>query len=236
MSEHSGLEVHGLTVNYGAIVAVRDVDLIVPAGAVVALVGPNGAGKTSTARAIGGQIRSRGSVNLGGRDITGWRAHKVATAGLAQVPQGRRLFPDLTVEENLLVGGWKRSGAARRSGLQTSYEMFPRLRERRRQRAGVLSGGEQQMLSIARALMRSPRVVLMDEPSFGLAPIMVQEMFASITAIREREVSILLVEQNAVQSFRVSDTVYVLNGGRVVYHEASHKAITELDLVSAYIK
>jgi len=236
MSAASALSVRGLQVSYGAIHAVRGIDLDVPKGSVVALIGPNGAGKTTALRAIGGQQRSRGTVTLGERDVSRWRAHRIAAAGFAQVPQGRRLFAELTVEENLLVGAWRRPAEARRAALREAYETFPRVRERAHQRAGDLSGGEQQMVAIARALMRAPSVVAMDEPSLGLAPIVVKEVFKIIDRIRELGVSVLLVEQNAAQAIAVSDTVYVVNSGQVVYSGPSSSAADEFDLVSAYLR
>jgi branched-chain amino acid transport system ATP-binding protein len=236
MSEAKALEVHDLTVSYGAVKAVRGIDLEVPEGSVVALIGPNGAGKTSALRAIGGQNRFNGTIRFQGTEITRRRAHKIASMGFAQVPQGRRLFPELTVEDNLLVGAWGRPGKERERSLGETYEMFPRLQERARQQAGSLSGGEQQMVAIARALMRSPKLIAMDEPSLGLAPIVVKEMFATIGRIRETGVSVLLVEQNAAQALACSDAVYVLNSGRVVYHGPSTRAAEELDVVSAYLR
>ena len=236
MSEAKALEVQGLQVSYGAVQALRGIDLDVPAGSVVALIGPNGAGKTSALRAIGGQNRSSGSIRLYGEDVSKAKAHRIASKGFAQVPQGRRLFPELTAEENLLVGAWRRPAKDRDRTLGEAYEMFPRLKERRRQLAGSLSGGEQQMVAIARALMRSPKLIAMDEPSLGLAPIVVKEMFATIGRIREMGVSVLLVEQNAAQALASSDHVYVINSGRVVYEGPSSRAADELDVVSAYLR
>jgi branched-chain amino acid transport system ATP-binding protein len=236
MSEAKALEVNGLTVDYGAVHAVRGIDMEIPVGSVVALIGPNGAGKTSALRAIGGQEKSSGTIHFHGRDVSRSKAHKIASLGFAQVPQGRRLFPELTAEENLLVGAWRRPSKDRDRALGEAYEMFPRVKERRMQQAGSLSGGEQQMVAIARALMRSPKLIAMDEPSLGLAPIVVKEMFATIGRIREMGVSVLLVEQNAAQALASSDFVYVINSGRVVYHGPSKRAADELDVVSAYLR
>jgi branched-chain amino acid transport system ATP-binding protein len=230
------IEARGLWVSYGPVTAVQGIDLVLRSGSVDALIGPNGAGKTTTLRAIGGQKRYRGTVRLNGRDISGWKPHRIASGGFAQVPQGRRLFPELTVVENLLVAAWGRSRAERTTSLREAFEMFPRLEERRAQRAGSLSGGEQQMVAIARALMRNPSVIAMDEPSLGLAPIIVKEVFDTIRRIRDTGVSVLLVEQNAVQALEVSDYVYVLNGGRVAYEGPSEVAARELDLVNAYLR
>jgi branched-chain amino acid transport system ATP-binding protein len=236
MSGASTLSVSGLKVAYGAVNAVRGIDLEVADGSVVALIGPNGAGKTSAMRAIGGQHKSKGRIELQGKDISRWKAHKIAAAGFAQVPQGRRLFPELTVIENLMVGGWRRPSDQRDKTLEEVYELFPRLKERAELQAGALSGGEQQMVAIGRALMRSPKLIAMDEPSLGLAPIVVKEVFATINRIRETGVSVLLVEQNASQALEASDFVYVLNSGQVVYHGPSKQAMSEFDVVSAYLR
>jgi branched-chain amino acid transport system ATP-binding protein len=230
------IEARGLTATYGPVTALHGIDLVLRVGSVCALIGPNGAGKTTTLRALGGQKRYRGTVTFNGRDISNWRPHRIAGAGFAQVPQGRRMFADLTVTDNLLLGAWGRSRAEREKSLAEAHEMFPRLRERSGQRAGSLSGGEQQMVAIARALMRGPSVIAMDEPSLGLAPIIVKEVFDTIRRIRDSGVSVLLVEQNAVQALAVSDYVYVLNGGRIAYEGPSDAAARELDLVHAYLR
>jgi len=229
------VEVRDLWVSYGPVVAVHGINLVLRPGSVDALIGPNGAGKTTTLRAIGGQKAYKGTVLLNGRDISHWKPYKIAAAGLAQVPQGRRMFAELTVAENLLLGGWGRSRPERAKSLADVYEMFPRLDERKKQRTGSLSGGEQQMVAIGRALMRDPTVIVMDEPSLGLAPIIVKEVFDTVRRIRESGVSVLLVEQNAVQALEVSDYVYVLNGGRIAYEGPSEEAARELDLVHAYL-
>jgi branched-chain amino acid transport system ATP-binding protein len=230
------LEVEGLRVNYRSVVAVNGIDLTVPRGAIVTVVGPNGAGKTSALRALGGQLKSRGSVRLGGQDISGWKPHKIAAAGLAQVPQGRRLFPDLTVRENLLLGGWGADGEQREAGVKRAEELFPRLAERTSQQVGSLSGGEQQMVAIGRALVRDPALIALDEPSLGLAPIVVSQVFDAIAQIRREGTSILLVEQNAAQAFAICDFVYVLSHGDVVHRTDSATALDEQDLVQAYLK
>jgi branched-chain amino acid transport system ATP-binding protein len=236
MSASEVLNVQGLTVHYGAVGAVQGIDLSVHEGSVVAIIGPNGAGKSSMLGGIGGQVQSRGTVTFKGQDISRWKAHKISEAGFAQVPQGRRLWPELTVEENLQLGGWKRPADDRSKSLAEVYQMFPRLEERSAQRAGSLSGGEQQMVSIGRALMRSPSLIAMDEPSLGLAPIVVHEVFETIKRIRDMGVSVLLVEQNAAQALAASDFVYVLNRGRVVYEGDSETASEQLDVVSAYLR
>jgi branched-chain amino acid transport system ATP-binding protein len=230
------LTVEGLTVNYRSVVAVNGIDLTVPRGSIVTVVGPNGAGKTSALRALGGQVKSRGKVTLDGRDISGRAPHKIAAAGLAQVPQGRRLFPDLTVRENLLLGGWGADGDAREGGVRRAEELFPRLAERASQQVGSLSGGEQQMVAIGRALVRDPVLIALDEPSLGLAPIVVKEVFEAIAQIGREGTSILLVEQNAAQAFAICDFVYVLSHGDVVHRTDSATALDEQDLVQAYLK
>ncbi|MBW3665206.1 MAG: ABC transporter ATP-binding protein [Actinobacteria bacterium] len=226
------LSVTGLRVAYGGIHAVHAIDLHVDRGTVVALVGPNGAGKTSTIRGIGGQERADGRILFDGDDISGWPPHRVSRAGLAQVPQGRRLFPELTVMENLSLGAYKRDETGQ---LRDVFDLFPRLEERSNQRAGSMSGGEQQMLAIGRALMAGPKLIAMDEPSLGLAPILVRDVFDAIARIRELDVSVLLVEQNATQALNVSDHVYVLDRGRIVYEQPTERAREELDLIETYM-
>lgn len=232
MSVDDLLVVSGLVVEYGGVTAVHGIDLRVPKGGVVALIGPNGAGKSSTIRGICGQENSRGTVVFDGVEISKHAAWKVARRGLAQVPQGRRLFPQLTVEENLALGSYGRKVADRKDEV---FHLFPRLAERRTQHAASLSGGEQQMVAIGRALMASPTLIAMDEPSFGLAPLVVAEVFETIKHFREIGVSVLLVEQNATQAMAVSDHVYVLERGRVVFEADAATAAKELDLISTYI-
>lgn len=229
------LRVENLRVAYGGVVAVESLDIVVPAGSTVALIGPNGAGKTSTMRAIGGQADSTGSISLNGVEISGWAPHKIARSGLAQVPQGRRLFPELTVVENLHLGAYGRATPERLSRIGRVMEMFPRLGERRNQRAGSLSGGEQQMLAIGRAIAADPLLIAMDEPSLGLAPIIVSEVFETIRAIGSEGTSILLVEQNATKALEASDYVYVLERGQVVFEGTPAQAKEDLDLVQAYM-
>jgi branched-chain amino acid transport system ATP-binding protein len=226
------LVVSGLSVAYGGVTAVHAINLRIHTGSVVALIGPNGAGKTSTIRGICGQERSKGTVVFDGVDISNDAAWKVSRRGLAQTPQGRRLFPQLTVEENLNLGRYGRRVPDRKDEV---FDLFPRLAERRTQHAASLSGGEQQMVAIGRALMASPKLIAMDEPSFGLAPIVVSEVFDTIRHIRELGVSVLLVEQNATQALAVSDHVYVLERGRVAFDADAATAAKELDLISAYI-
>ncbi|MGH2663559.1 MAG: ABC transporter ATP-binding protein [Actinomycetota bacterium] len=212
------LEVTGLDVRYGAARALWGTDLQVEAGEVVTVVGPNGAGKTTLVNAIAGLIPIRaGKISMGGADLAGFPSHRVCEAGVAIVPEGRRIFSSMTAEENLLLGAHRQ--AARPTAKQRAgevYELFPRLRERARQRAGTLSGGEQQMLSIGRALMSNPRMLLMDEPSLGLAPVMVDRIFTAIGEIAGSGTSILLVEQNIARALDVSTRGYLMNEGRIV--------------------
>jgi branched-chain amino acid transport system ATP-binding protein len=227
------LVVSTLGVSYGGVTAVNGIDMKVARGTVVAIVGPNGAGKTSFLRGVGGQERTRGSVTFDGRDITNWAPHRISRAGLAQVPQGRRLFPDLTVSENLDLGAYRRAGASERQA--KVFELFPILQQRCRQHAGLLSGGEQQMLAIARALMADPTLITMDEPSLGLSPIMVSQVFETIRQISELGVSVLLVEQNATQAMKTSNYVYILNRGNLIHEGPSAEVSENVDLIAAYI-
>ena len=214
----SSLEIDGLEVAFGRTAAVRGISITVPNGQVVCLIGANGAGKTTTMRAVSGLVRPRaGHIRFAGRDITGQPAHRIAAAGLRQVPEGRQCFSELTVAENLALGAYlasDRSEIARRQ--QGVLARFPRLRERLGQLAGSMSGGEQQMLAIGRALMGAPRLLLLDEPSMGLAPLFVEEIFAIIAALKADGTTILLVEQNASAALDVADHAYVLETGRIV--------------------
>jgi branched-chain amino acid transport system ATP-binding protein len=212
------LEVTKLDAGYGPIQVLREIDLHVDEAEVVVLLGANGAGKTTTIRAICQMIDSKGSVNLSGTELVGMRPEQMAGLGIAQVPQGRGTFPELTVEENLHVGAYVRKDRAQvRSDIDRSYALFPRLGERRAQAAGNLSGGEQQMLAVARALMSRPRLLLLDEPSLGLAPLVIQNLFARFDELNEQEgVTMLIVEQNANLALDIADRAYVLEAGRIV--------------------
>lgn len=212
------LETEGLCVSYGAIGALRGIDLRVEEGEVVVVVGPNGAGKSSLLNAISGVVSPRaGQVRSRGRDITGWPSHRLARTGIVQVPEGRRVFVPLTVEENLLLGGYAQRDRKRQAELLGwIYDMFPRLRERRDSPAGLLSGGEQQMVAFGRALMSDPYLMLLDEPSMGLAPVMVDVVTEAVAAFSARGLSILMVEQNAEAAFSVANRAYVLELGEIV--------------------
>jgi branched-chain amino acid transport system ATP-binding protein len=211
------LDVRGLEAGYGASRVLFGIDLQVAAGSVTALLGANGAGKTTTLRALCGLIRRQGHVTLAGQRIDGMATEEIVRLGVAHVPDGRGTFTGLTTEENLRMGACtRRDKAGVREDFERYYEYFPRLKERRHQQAGLLSGGEQQMLAIARALMLRPRLLLMDEPSFGLAPKVVQDIFRIMRRVREEQkVAILLVEQNASLALELADTAYLLETGRI---------------------
>ncbi len=209
------LEVEGLVATYGQVRALHGVDLTVGEGQVVALLGPNGAGKTTTLRSICGMVRTSGRIVFRGRDLTGLPTEKVTRLGIAHVPEGRGTFPGLTVAENLTLGAYGRRDPDVPRDIDRWYGIFPRLAERRDQPAGSLSGGEQQMLAVARALLSRPALLLLDEPSLGLAPLLVREVFEVLTRIRAEEgTGMLLVEQNAALALELADAAYVLAAGR----------------------
>ena len=211
------LEVEGLTAAYGQIRALHGVDLTVGEGQVVALLGPNGAGKTTTLRSICGMVRASGRITFRGKDLTGLATEKVSRLGIAHVPEGRGTFPGLTVTENLKLGAYGRRDPEVRRDIDRWFEIFPRLADRRDQPAGSLSGGEQQMLAVARALLSRPTLLLLDEPSLGLAPLLVREVFEVLGRIRaEQGTGMLLVEQNAELALELADAAYVLAAGRTV--------------------
>ncbi|AHF93335.1 amino acid ABC transporter ATPase [Opitutaceae bacterium TAV5] len=217
MSSGIALAVENLTVAYGDIQAVKGILFEVREGEIFTLVGANGAGKTSTLRALSGMLRRGGEVRLFGRDLRGLPAEAIVSAGLAHVPEGRRIFGPLTVSENLRLGAWIRRGqrAAVAADIERMFALFPRLRERREQLAGTLSGGEQQMLAVARALMSDARMLVLDEPSMGLAPRLVKELYAVLREINRAGVTLLLVEQNAHLALRLADRAAVLETGRI---------------------
>ncbi|MBW8270851.1 ABC transporter ATP-binding protein [Caldovatus sp. SYSU G05006] len=211
------LELSGIRAGYGDFQALFGVDLRVAPGEAVGVVGPNGAGKTTLLRVISGLLRpTAGTLRYGGHDLTAVAPHELPALGIAHVPENRRLFPHLTVEENLRVGAYARTARAHFAERRDRvFSLFPRLAERRHQLAGTLSGGEQQMCAIGRALMSGPRLLLLDEPSAGLAPIVVQQVFALVRRIREEGLTVLIVEQNVAQVLRVVDRAYVLETGRI---------------------
>jgi len=235
------LSITNLHAGYGKVEVLQGISLEVPKGQVVTLIGSNGAGKTTTMRAISGMIAPRqGKVMLGDIDITGRESHRIARLGLAHSPEGRRVFATMTVNDNLLLGAFPRFTGARAKGdiaadLERAMEYFPRLKERRLQLAGTLSGGEQQMLAMARAMMMNPEVVLLDEPSMGLAPILVEEVFRIISRLRAEGVTMLLVEQFAAAALNVSDYGYVLENGRIAVHGPAEKLKNDPAVKAAYL-
>jgi branched-chain amino acid transport system ATP-binding protein len=231
------LEVTGLRVAYGGINAVKGIDLTVRRGELVTLIGANGAGKTTTLKALAGLLRpAGGAVRYEDADVTGMPAHRLVRRGLALVPEGRGVFPRLTIEENLAMGAYTRRDAAEvRTDYDRAYGLFPRLAERRRQLAGTLSGGEQQMLAIARALMSRPRLLLLDEPSMGLAPIMVHRIFETIRKVASEGTTLLLVEQNAKVALEISHRGYVMESGRIVLADEARKLVMNEQVRHAYL-
>ncbi|MBE2269239.1 MAG: ABC transporter ATP-binding protein [Anaerolinea sp.] len=231
------LELHELHTYYGQIHALKGITLTVNEGEIVTLVGANGAGKSTTLRTISGIVKGRrGSVKLRGKEINGMRMHEVTALGVGHVPEGRRIFPLLTVRENLEIGAWNvQDRALITERMERMFTLFPRLRERAFQKGGTLSGGEQQMLAIARALMSDPQVLLLDEPSMGLAPVLVEAIFDIIVQINREGKTVLLVEQNALMALEVAHRGYVLQTGEVVLTDSA-KSLLENDLVrKAYL-
>jgi len=229
------LEVRGLKVAYGGIRAVRGIDLDVEEGELVCLIGANGAGKSSTLRGLTGLVHAGGEIRLGGKRLRGMPTHAIAREGVALVPEGRGIFARLQVWENLAMGAYARRDDGVDADLARVYELFPRLAERRQQIAGTLSGGEQQMLAIGRALMSRPRLLLMDEPSMGLAPLMVRKIYDTIQAIAQQGVTILLVEQNAHLALQVSARAYVMESGSITLTGASSELARDPAIQAAYL-
>ncbi len=232
----SGLVVEGLVVPIGAQIVLREVSLAVPEGGIVCVLGANGAGKTTLMRTISGIYRNAsGSIRFGGHEILNRPTQDIVRLGISQAPEGRHIFGAMTVEENLRVGAGSRPASDYADGLQRAVALFPILRERLRQRAGSLSGGEQQMLCIGRALMARPRLLLLDEPSLGLAPLVMREIFDLIRRIRDEGTSILLVEQNARAALRVADHGYVMENGRTVLDGPAATLAGEARVIKAYL-
>ena len=231
------LDVAELSVSYGPISALKGISLSVGKGEVVALIGANGAGKTSTLRAISGLVKpAKGSIRLRGADITGMKANLVVAKGLAHAPEGRGIFPNLTVQENLDLGAWLRKDTAEiQKDLDKSFTLFPVLKERREQLAGTLSGGEQQMLAISRALMSRPTLLLLDEPSLGLAPQVTQTIFRILRDVNAAGMSILLVEQNAHLALNLAHWAYVLETGTLVMQGGGQELLASEDIRKAYL-
>ncbi len=231
------LEIRNISVNYGKVSAIRDISMMVPDGGIVTIIGGNGAGKTTTLRAISGlePLRS-GEIHFDGERIDHLPAHRIVARGIAHVPEGRRVFPDLTVEENLRTGAFlRRDQAAIEADLEQTFERFPRLRERRVQLAKTMSGGEQQMLAIGRALMTKPRLLLMDEPSMGLAPIIVEEIARIIQEISAQGVPVVLVEQNAELALDLADYAYVLETGDLALEGPANELHDNEHVRAAYL-
>ena len=231
------LELKALKIAYGGINAVKGIDLMVNEGEMVALIGANGAGKTSTLKAISGILPpTSGRVIYRGTDVTGHAAYTLVERGLALVPEGRQVFGRLTVQENLRMGAYARRDSAQvKADLQRMYELFPRLYERRTQTAGTLSGGEQQMLAIGRALMSAPKLLLLDEPSMGLAPLMVQRIFETIRKVAQEGVTVLLVEQNAKLALELSQRGYVMESGTINLNADSATLLNDPQVRQAYL-
>ncbi len=241
------LEINNLQVSYGFITALKGINLKVEEGQIVTLLGANGAGKTTTLRAISGAIKPQGgNIVLEGKDIAGLPTYKIAKAGVTQSPEGRLLFSELTVEENLKIGAYglktktvdgKKITAKQqlKENFERVYDLFPVLRERKSQMANTLSGGEQQMVAIGRALMSNPKILLLDEPSLGLAPLVIKEIFKAFLKIREGGTTILIVEQNALQTLKIADYAYVLELGTIGLEGPAKELMTNKKLVDAYL-
>ena len=231
------LKIENLHVSYGGIQALRGVSLEVPDGKIVTLIGANGAGKSTTLRTITGLVKaSSGSIQWSGEELLGRSIDRIISAGIAMSPEGRRVFPDLTVLENLQLGAYlRRDKAEITKDLQWVYQLFPRLKERDWQLAGTLSGGEQQMLAVGRALMSRPKLLLMDEPSLGLAPLVVQDIFSIIREINRQGVTILLIEQNANMALKIADLAYVLETGSITMSGTGAELLADQRVKEAYL-
>ena len=231
------LEVKNLEVYYGVICAIKGISFEVNKGEIVTLIGANGAGKTTTMQSIMGLIHARsGEVIYNGQSINGLPAHKIVHLGMTQVPEGRRVFSELTVYENLMMGAYtKKDKDEIKANLEEIYEMFPRLLERKNQVAGTLSGGEQQMLAMGRAMMSTPDLLMLDEPSMGLSPLLVDQVFEIIKRFHEKGTTILLVEQNANKSLAISDRAYVLENGQIVLSGTGKELLASPEIKKAYL-
>ena len=231
------LNIDKIHVNYGSFQALDGVSLNVEKGEIVALLGSNGAGKTTTINTASGLLRPlAGTVTFKGEDLSRYKLHEISSLGLVQVPEGRKLFPNMSVHENLLVGSYaKVTRAKRQDNLDMCYELFPKLKERARQMAGSLSGGERQMVAIARALMQCPELLMLDEPSLGLAPVVVEQVFDIIVRINKMGTTILLVEQNVQASLEIADRAYVIETGKNVMEGTAAELLANDDLKAAYL-
>ena len=231
------LEVKGLEVYYGVIQALKGIDFEVNEGEIVTLIGANGAGKTTTMQSVIGLIPTKaGTVNFEGKDITHLHCHKIVSLGMSQVPEGRRIFQELTVYQNLLMGAYiQKDKKAIKEDIKKIYARFPRLEERKNQIAGTLSGGEQQMLAMGRALMSRPKLLMLDEPSMGLSPLLVDEVFTIIKDLNKEGTTVLLVEQNAGKSLAISDRAYVLENGKIVLSGTGQELLQSEEVKKAYL-
>ena len=230
------LRIEGLYAGYGDLEVLHGIDLEVNEGEIVALMGANGAGKTTTLRAISGLVAiAEGSITFEESDIGSWRSSQIVAEGVVQVPEGRKLFADMSVMENLRLGAYRRGRSDINGSLEEVFELFPRLNQRSSQQAGTLSGGEQQMLAIGRALMTKPRFLMLDEPSLGLAPKLVIDIFGVIKNINQLGVTVMLVEQNAVHALQLSNRGYVLENGRVVLHGTGEELLGDDRVRTAYL-
>ena len=231
------LEIKDLHVSYGGIKALRGIDITVPDGKIVTLIGANGAGKSTMLRTISGLVKAEsGSIVLDGKEILGLSINKICAEGIALSPEGRRVFSDLTVEENIKIGAYLRKDKSEiKNDMDWVYSLFPRLKERSWQFAGTLSGGEQQMLAVARALMSKPKVLMLDEPSLGLAPLIVQQIFEIIRQINKDDVTVLLIEQNANMALKVADYGYVLETGSIVLEGTGEELLSNESVREAYL-
>ena len=231
------LKIKDLKLNYGMISAIKGIDLSVGEGQIVAILGANGAGKTSTLKVISGLLKpTSGEIIFDGVNIAGKSAHKVARQGIMQSPEGRFVLVGLTVEENLRVGGYNiKDKAELARNFERVYTLFPRLKERAKQQSSTLSGGEQQMLAIGRALMGSPKLLILDEPSLGLAPLLIKDIFKTLVKIKEEGTTILIVEQNALATLKIADYAYVLELGKISMHGKAEELIKDERLIAAYL-
>ncbi|MBS4870508.1 MAG: ABC transporter ATP-binding protein [Atopobium sp.] len=235
-AEKTLLSVKDLNVSYGAIHAVQGISFDIHEGEIVTLIGANGAGKSTTLNTIAGLVKpDSGSITLDEKNLVGQRAHKIVEAGLALCPEGRRVFSRMSVAENLEMGGYTQSDSQNAKTVKMVYEHFPRLRERKNQLAGTLSGGEQQMLAMGRALMSRPKLLMLDEPSMGLAPLLIEEIFQIIRQLGDAGTTILLVEQNANMALKVADRAYVLELGKVAKHGTGQELLHDDDVRKAYL-
>lgn len=228
------LEIRNLSVSYGYIEALHNVDMDIEEGTITAIIGSNGAGKTTTINAISGMVKTTGLIKFEGEDLPS-SSNRIVKKGIVQVPEGRKIFAGLTVEENLRLGAYSRSDKEIIKDIEKQYELFPRLGERKNQDAGTLSGGEQQMLAICRGLMAKPKIIMLDEPSLGLAPIVVTDVFEMIESIKAQGTTVLLVEQNANKSLSICDYAYVLANGRVVKQGTGKQLLEDPEISSAYL-